>query len=172
MLTMLRARGLAVMDRDEQPAIVRVVIGTTGRVPSWPPSHDRPRLLLEAPGGHWHHEDAARAAGFEVLACPGQLRGWAHCPALRGEPCPLVAGADVIVDAQPGERGRALLGAHRRLRPTVPSCVEVPATADELGTDVSLIAKDASDTVVVGLLQRLAEPAPTGPGERPSDEPG
>jgi acetyltransferase len=39
MLTMLRARGFAVMDRD--PAIVRVAIGTTQHVPTWPETAPR-----------------------------------------------------------------------------------------------------------------------------------
>ena len=47
MLTMLRARGFAVMDHD--PAIVRVAIGAAQHVPAWPGAHDRPRLLLEVP---------------------------------------------------------------------------------------------------------------------------
>ncbi|HTT87335.1 MAG TPA: GNAT family N-acetyltransferase, partial [Acidimicrobiales bacterium] len=68
MLSLLRSRGFAVIDHFDQPAIVRVAIGTTGRMPSWPGTHDRPRLLLEVPGGRWHAEQAARAAGFQVLA--------------------------------------------------------------------------------------------------------
>ena len=87
MLTMLRAWGFAVVEHD--PAIVRVAIGTTRRAPSWPGTDERPRLLVEVPGGRWHAEEAARAAGFQVLACPGPMLGWSHCPALRGEPCPL-----------------------------------------------------------------------------------
>jgi hypothetical protein len=127
MLTMLRARGYAIVDHDEQPAVVRVAIGTTQRMPTWPGTHERPRLLVEVPGGRWHAEEAARAAGFQVLACPGPLLGWSHCPALRGEPCPLAAGADVIVDAVPDEAGRSLLDAHRRIHPSVPICVELPS---------------------------------------------
>jgi hypothetical protein len=37
---------------------------------NWPGTHERPRLLVEVPGGRWHAEEAARAAGFQVLACP------------------------------------------------------------------------------------------------------
>jgi hypothetical protein len=159
MLTMLRARGYAIVDHDEQPAIVRVVIGTAQRVPTWPGNHERPRLLVEAPGGRWHAEEAARAAGFQVLACPGPLLGWSHCPALRGEPCPLAAGADVIVDAVPHEAGRSLLDAHRRIHPSVPICVELPSGEGGLDAAVSEIPRGTSDTVVVGILERLAKEA-------------
>ena len=155
---MLRARGFAVVEHD--PAIVRVAIGTTQRVPSWPGTHERPRLLVEVPGGRWHAEEAARAAGFQVLACPGPLLGWSHCPALRGEPCPLAAGADVIVDAVPDEPGRSLLEAHRRIHPSVPICVELPSGESDLDAAVSTIPRGASDAAVVGILERLAKDAP------------
>jgi len=171
MLTMLRARGLAFMDHDDPSAVTRVAIGTTARVPSWPGTQDRPRLLLEVPSGRWHAEGAARAAGFQVLACPGPTRGWSQCPALRGEPCPLVAGADIVVDAQSDERGRVLLDAHRRLHSSVPVCVELPLEADEEDAGVAQIPKGASDAVVVGILERLAKSAPVGPGDPGNHEP-
>ncbi len=158
MLTMLRARGFAVVEHD--PAIVRVAIGTTRRVPSWPGTDERPRLLVEVPGGRWHAEEAARTAGFQVLACPGPMLGWSHCPALRGEPCPLAAGADVIVDAVPDEPGRSLLEAHRRIHPSVPICVELPSGERDLDAAVSTIPLGTSDAVVVGILERLAKDAP------------
>jgi len=158
MLSILRARGYAVVEHD--PAIVRVAIGTTQRVPSWPGPHERPRLLVEVPGGRWHAEEAARAAGFQVLACPGPLLGWSHCPALRGEPCPLAAGADVIVDAVPHEPGRSLLEAHRRFHPSVPICVELPSEESDLDAAVSKIPPGTSDAVVIGILERLVKDAP------------
>jgi hypothetical protein len=166
MLTMLRARGYAVVDHDEQPAVVRVAIGTTQRVPTWPGTHERPRLLVEVPGGRWHAEEAARGAGFQVLACPGPLLGWSHCPALHGEPCPLAAGADLIVDAVPHETGRSLLDAHRRVHPSVPICVELPSGESDLDATASKIPRGTSDTVVIGMLERLAKRAPAG-GETP-----
>ncbi|MGA2473476.1 MAG: GNAT family N-acetyltransferase [Acidimicrobiales bacterium] len=167
MLTMLRARGYAVVDHDEQPAVVRVAIGTTQRVPTWPGNHERPRLLVEVPGGRWHAEEAARAAGFQVLACPGPLLGWSHCPALRGEPCPLAAGADLIVDAVPHETGRSLLDAHRRVHPSVPICVELPSGESDLDANASKIPRGTSDTVVIGILERLAKKAPAPVRESP-----
>jgi len=163
MLSLLNSRGFAVLDQYAQPAIVRVAIGTTNRVPSWPGSHDRQRILLEVPGGHWHADEAARKAGFQVLACPGPRRGWSQCPALRGEPCPLVAGADLIVDAMPGEPGRALLDAHRRMYPSVPVCVELRSEGSEvadLGVSASQIPSKADDAMVIGILQRMATAIP------------
>jgi hypothetical protein len=148
MLTMLRARGYAIVDHDEQPAVVRVVIGTSQRMPTWPGTHERPRLLVEVPGGRWHAEKAAREAGFEVLACPGPLLGWSHCAALHGEPCPLAAGADVIVDAIPDAAGRSLLDAHRSIHPSVPICVELRSGEGDLDAAVAEIPRGTSDTVL------------------------
>jgi hypothetical protein len=162
MLTMLRERGYAVVNHDEQPAVVRVAIGATQRIPTWPTTHDRPRLLVEVPGGRWHAEEAARAAGFQVLACPGPLLGWSHCPALRGEACPLASGADVIVDAVPDKAGRSLLDAHRRIHSSVPICVELPASENDPDPSVEKISRGASDTVIVGILERLAKDTAAG----------
>jgi len=160
MLSLLRSRGLAVVEHSEQPAIVRVRIGTAGHVPAWAGAHDHPRLLIEVPGGRWPDVGAARAAGFQVLACPGPLRGWSQCPALHGEPCPLAAGADLIVDAVPGEAGRSLLEAHRSAHHSVPVCIDI---RDETGEpdDVARIPRGADQAVVIGLLQRLAKAPPT-----------
>ncbi len=169
MIAMLRARGFAVVEHD--PAIVRVAIGTSRRVPSWPGPHQHPRLLVEVPGGRWHAEEAARAAEFQVLACPGPLLGWSHCPALRGEPCPLAAGADVIVDAVADEPGRSLLEAHRRIHPSVPICVELPSGESDLDAAVSTIPRGTSDAAVMGILERLVKDAPVH-GRRPRKDAG
>ena len=126
--------------------------------------HDHPRLLIEVPGGRWHAEVAARTAGFQVLACPGLSQGWSHCPALRGEPCPLAAGADVIVDAQPGQPGRSLLEAHRLLHPSVPVCVELPSEEIDQKNRSAAIPREADEVAVVGFVQRLAKrDLPQGP---------
>jgi ribosomal protein S18 acetylase RimI-like enzyme len=171
MLALLRARGLAIIDHDAQPAIVRVAIGTTRRVPSWPGPHDRPRLLVEVRGGWWRTEAAARAAGFQVLACPGPSKGWSRCPALCGEPCPLAAGADVIVDAQPGELGRSIVEAHRHLHPSVPVCIELPPEEGDLDAGLQRIPRGADDAAVIGIVQRLAKRPPGEGGDRPEGEP-
>lgn len=170
MLTMLRARGYAIVEHDEQPAVVRVAIGTAQRMPTWPGTHEHPRLLVELPGGRWHAEEAARAAGFQVLACPGPLLGWSHCPALHGEPCPLAAGADVIVDAVPDEAGRSLLAAHRSIHPSVPICVELRPGETDPDPAVTKISRGTNDSVVIGILQRLAKDGAIGGGTRRKDE--
>jgi hypothetical protein len=162
MLSLLRSRGYAVMEESERPVTLRVTISTTGRVPGWVGPHDRPRILVEAPGGHWRHSRPARDAGFEVLVCPGPLRGWSACPALRGEPCPLAANADAIVDAVPGEPGTALLAAHQRLHPSLPVCVELVGGAVEPSSDTPTIRSGADDALILELLQRLASEPTTG----------
>ena len=130
MLALAQGRGYAAMGHADSPAIVRVVMSTTGRVPSWPGHHDRLRLLAEVPGARWHAEGAARSAGFDVRVCPGPGGRRARCPALRGSPCPLAEGADVVVDAlgTESELGRRLLHAHERLH-TTPVHVEHAAAS-------------------------------------------
>jgi len=155
MLALVRSRGYATLDHSEAPAIVRVVIGTAGRTPPWPGpgrgpgTHERTRILVEAPGGRWRDEAAARGAGMDVLVCPGPLASHGRCPAMAGRPCPLASGADVIVDGIDPARpeGHALLEAHGRLHGGVPICVDDPSL-------------DAAE--MVGLLQRLAR-RPTPP---------
>ena len=161
MLALVRARGFAAVEHVNYQ-VVRVVIGTQGRMPGWPAGHDRPRVLVELPGAHWHAEEAARAAGLRVMACPGPERGaGARCPVPDGAPCPLAAGADVIVcglvPAQ--ERSRTVMGAHRRLHPEVPVCGQIVGSAltadyDDFGFDAVLPAGTGPDEVV-RTVQRL-----------------
>lgn len=124
MLGLLRARGSAVMAHVNWTT-TRLLVGTAGDVPSWPDS-GRPRVLVEVPGGRWHAEGAARAAGFDVLVCSGPGRRPHGCPALAGQPCPLAAGADIIVmsDTPDAEPWPAVTAAHGRLHPSVPVCLE------------------------------------------------
>ena len=98
MLALLRHRGYAVIDHPDWSE-VRLVIGTTGRTPSWPPKPSGPRILVEAPGGRWSGESTAREHGFDVRTCPGPDGPTPHCPVLEGRPCPLVEGADALVVA-------------------------------------------------------------------------
>lgn len=159
MLELLRSRGTAMMQHEDVSAI-RLLVGTGGRAPSWPGRHDRPRVLVETPGGRWHAEDAAVAAGMDVLACPGPRRRAetpARCPALQGEPCPLVQGADAVVISRPPpeERWQALHEAHARLHPDVPVCIEVLGAG--VGTsDVTGDTVQDESRAVVGLVSRLA----------------
>ena len=131
MMSLLDARGFAVMDHPDWNT-VRMVIGTRGRIPTWPGPHDRPRILVEVPGGRWHAEEAATRAGYQVLACPGPRRGpGGRCPHLDGEPCPLAEGADaVVVSLVMDDTGQEILHQHRELYPEVPVCVSSVRSSD------------------------------------------
>lgn len=155
MLAMLRSRGYAVIGFDDQPAIVRAAVGTVGKAPSWPGAHDVRRVLIEVPGGRWHGDDAIRHAGFDVMGCPSPPGGWAACPARRGEPCPLAAGADVIIVAVPGEVGRSLLEVHRRTHPWVTLCVELLQADPDPGPAAQRIPRGAPGAVVETILERV-----------------
>lgn len=113
MLMLVRSRGYATVDTDDR-CVVNAVIGTHGPVPGWPSARDRPRVLVEVPGGRWRHTPSLRAAGIDVRGCPGPRGRPGGCPLLRGEPCPLVEGADLVVHAlgadDPG--AAAVLEAH------------------------------------------------------------
>lgn len=166
MLALIRARGYAIMDHYERPSIVRVVIGTAQRMPTWPRRADRLRVLVEVPGGRSPVEAAARAAGFEVLACPGPLSDWSRCPAVAGQPCPLAQDADLIVDAvrSDGGLGASLLEAHDTLHPGIPLCVEYASATGRPAAGRPAVTHDMDDTAVVHLLQGLARSRQVPPG--------
>jgi hypothetical protein len=153
MLALARSRGCVTMDHPDW-SVVRVMIATSGRTPSWPEGEDRTRVLVEGPGGPWH-ADAARAAGLAVLACPGPAARRAGCPALEGRPCPLAAGADVVVVRHPDghEPWPDLLAAHGRVHPGVPVCLEAPEGGAG-GEGAAVVTP--GDAVAVGFVQRRA----------------
>lgn len=191
MLALLRSRGDAALGTDDW-SMVRLVIATAGRTPVWPGGGgrtgrgDRPRVLVEVPGGRWHAQAEASAAGLEVVACPGP--GGARrrrCPVLDGRPCPLASAADVIVASHvPDEDDwRRVVEAHAELHPGVPVCVEPragrPSGSRPLpaggGTGVT-VAEDDDPHEVVAVVDRLAAhhrrqkarpPAPRGGDVRP-----
>ncbi len=132
MLSLLRARGYATLTSDDWVS-VRLIVGTSGPTPVWPdagpggPDGQRPRVLVEAPGGRWHGNQDAEAAGLAVITCSGPRGPRTKCPALSGRPCPLAAAADAVVVANTpdgDERWQALVAAHTDLHPGVPVCVE------------------------------------------------
>ncbi len=156
LLALARARGCAFMDSDK-PWSVRCVIGTRGQAPTWPGPHDRPRVLVETPAGGWRADRAYRAAGWQVLVCPGP--GARHCPALHGQPCALAAAADAIVIAppRPDERWDALSDAHRSQHPGVPLCVTLAATQADQPDRIVRLPGDPSDArAAVALVDRTA----------------
>lgn len=162
MLAVLRDRGLVVLDHFDSPSTVRVAIGAAQATPGWPGPHDRPRLLVELPGGQRRPAPELAAQGFQVVACPGPRRGGPRCQALAGRPCPLAAGADVIVTAYGSGQSEMskLPDAHRRLHPTVPVCVTLAPGQDGPPGFEHLPAGEGA--VVAGFLQRLI----TGPWTR------
>jgi len=145
MLALARSRGCVTMDHPDW-TVVRLLIGTAERMPSWPGRHERPRVLVEGTG-HWPGEGAARAAGLDVLSCPGPAGRRSRCPVLDGHPCPLAAGTDAIIatNRTDDERWTALMDAHGRVHPGVPVCVEVRDGPDQ-----------APVGDVAGFLQRVA----------------
>jgi hypothetical protein len=165
MLALTRARGHAVLDHTD-PTVVRVSIATTGRTPSWPGPHDRPRVLVELSGA-WHAERAARRADYDVICCPGPPpHASGRCPLVEGDGCPLVEGADAVVAlVRPGDEfATRLLDAHRAHGTAVPVVAEVwPETAGTARTwdPAALeIAATSSPSEVVAALQALLRPPP------------
>jgi RimJ/RimL family protein N-acetyltransferase len=160
MQAVLRRRGYATVDASDLSE-VRLTVGTTGPTPTWPGAHARPRVLVEARGLWWAGEQAAKAAGMEVLVCPGPHRG-ARCPALDGQRCPLVEGADVVVCALPAAAsGGELRAAHATRHATTPVVVPGPATRPG-----EFALWSTSDDALVGLLRRVI--AHTGRGAAPT----
>lgn len=158
MLALVQARGYATMDHSTCPAIVRVLMGTRQRVPTWPKVGARPRVLVETEGGRWHREAAARAKGMSVLVCPGPLAKWSHCPALGGRPCPLAKEADLIVYSisSNSREGDALLEAHEHLHSSVPICVELHHGEPKRRSEHAQITQDMDDAEVLETLPQLA----------------
>lgn len=169
MLALVRSRGYAAVDHVGYQ-VVRVVLATRGRVPSWPAAHAGPRVLVEVPGAHWHAEEAAQAAGLTVMSCPGPEPGsGARCPVPAGGECPLAAGADVVVCSLPPQLDRSarVLAAHRRRG--VPVCAEptnrTARTGYEGGGVDAVVGPGAdADTVVAVVLSLVPRTVASGAG--------
>jgi hypothetical protein len=133
MLALLSSRGTARVDQHDW-SVVRVRVGTSGTTPTWRASRGMPRLLVAVPGATWHGGAAARRAGCDVLACGGPRGSPTRCPALRGERCPLVTGADVVVVSHPhdDEDWQALAAAHRVLHADVVIVDDDPDGGDDI----------------------------------------
>jgi len=136
MLSLLRRRGPVAMGHDD--GIVRLSIGTTGPVPTWPPDDPRPRVLVEVAGRRWSGEQAAEKAGIATAMCAGPAaRGTHGCPVLDGGHCPLADGADAIVVLldPDDERSAQLVQAHRERSPGTP--VLVRHHAPDVGGEIA-----------------------------------
>ena len=95
MLRIMQHRGSVAF--EHAGGTVRCSVPTSGAVSSWPPLDHRPRVLAEVVGSRWSGASAADRAGVNVVMCSGASRRRGGCPALTGDRCPLVEGADVIV---------------------------------------------------------------------------
>jgi hypothetical protein len=124
MLALLRARGCAFLGHDGWNEY-HMIVGTGREGPSWPTRHDRPRVLVETPGGRWPLEESAEATGMQVITCggPGQNPS---CPVLNGRECALVACADaIVVRTRPGDpTWETLARSHSASHPDIPVIVE------------------------------------------------
>ena len=155
MLALARARGCVSLDRGDW-SVVRVLIGATTRVPTWPGGDREPRLLIEGIGCGWRAEHAVRRPGLRVIACPGPTARRMRCPAMAGRPCPLAADANLIVVCLPldAEKRDELLAAHSILHPGVVVCVDSDASDRRPG--VVVLPRTKPEVVaVVRALTRL-----------------
>jgi hypothetical protein len=165
MLSLIRSRGFATVPREDW-SVLRTVISTDRRTiagartrPAWPDTGEHLRVLVEGAGARWHAQSAAATAGVELLGCPGPSRA-AGCPALVGEPCPLVTGADAVVVNIPPDREdwNAVRAAHARVHAGVPICVELRAGAEALDGELDLGAVtdegDDRDLAVIRFIER------------------
>jgi hypothetical protein len=100
---------------------------TDRRRPPW-------RLLVESPepGLDISNFDAFGCAGFEVTVCGGPESDARECPVVRGDSCPLMSEADVVLfdlDSDPPRRSEVLdaIGATRPDLPIVVRSAEPAA---------------------------------------------
>lgn len=154
MLTLLRCRGYALMPRDDWTVVRLLVKAGAKGTPSWPGEHDEPHLLVEGAGGNWRGVVKAEEAGVEILGCPGPTSDHTDCPVLRGEPCPLVEGADAILvhHAPDTPRWDELRAAHQRLHPEVPVLVDL--CPDDQARPGEVDVSDETPTEVLTTMAR------------------
>ena len=132
---------------------------TDRRRPPW-------RLLVESPepGMDISNFDAFRNTGFEVTVCEGPSVDAHECPVVRGEPCPLMAEADVVLfdlDSDPLTRSQ-VLAAMRATRPDLPIVVRSASSAPATAGGCTTIRPTTSVGGQVSALQKavLRWPSP------------
>jgi RimJ/RimL family protein N-acetyltransferase len=162
MLALLRRRDPVAMGHDD--GVVRLSIGTSGPVPTWPTREHRPRVLVEVAGRRWSGERAAERAGLATAMCAGpKMRGTHGCPVLEGGHCPLAEGADaIIVLLDPDdERSNQLVQAHRERSPGTPVLVRHRSGVGDgdSAPGCTNVAPDGADAVaqILALLGRRSD---------------
>lgn len=109
------------------------------------------------------------ADGIEVMDCPGPRAPHFSCIGLRGEPCPLVGGADVVLldlHPEPGQlidrTGRAGLVSYYRQRGRhLVAMVDAANTLELPGTDgVAVVERLAERGTVVGTVREVLSGSP------------
>lgn len=127
MIRLAAKRGFAVMGHPDW-GTVRLTMSTGGSVPSWPGNADQPRVLIETNLGRWAGEEQLRDAGYQIMVCGAHCRGADGCPIPRGEACPLVDEADVVVVDLPDRReAEELVEQEQILHPGVQQVLRWPA---------------------------------------------
>jgi RimJ/RimL family protein N-acetyltransferase len=160
MLALARARGFAV--RSHEVNSVRLIMGTGGPTPTWTATDEHPRVLVEAHAGAWRGDAAATEAGVDALVCPGPTAssGPPSCPLLRGERCPLVDEADIVVFAldPSDQQAAAILQAHLRDRPACLAVDEQAQQHEEVPVPVGALrlSKDMPSKQILATLRELS----------------
>jgi hypothetical protein len=111
--------------------------------------------------------DSLRRLGYEVEQCSGPAAY--ACPILRGEPCPAVAAADVLVydvwSTTEADGGRSLVEGLRELHPDVPLILTAPGIElDWVSTEgphrvVPLVGVPTAGRLAAAIGEALGEPA-------------
>jgi hypothetical protein len=134
----------------------------------------RPRLLVEDNRPALAVSDFSRyqQAGFDVAFCSGPDGSPAGCPLLAGQPCALVAGADVVLHGLDPELGiaaaiqrrypaRPVVAAQRRrpdgsLPPVPPGCLPLASPSSVPGQVEALRRALAGQRAPQGVWDDLA----------------
>lgn len=155
MLRILEHRGAVAIEHEG--GTEHLSIATAGHVPSWPPSDERRRVLVEAAGGRWGGETEARTAGLAVAMCPGPARRRRlGCPVLDGGRCPLADGADAIVvllDPDDDVTPR-IIDAHAEHNPTTPVFIR----RNDRPPDTCRVLSGEHERDLSAILQAAARP--------------
>jgi hypothetical protein len=136
-----------------QRTVHRSRAGTDRRRPPW-------RLLVESPepGIDIDNFDAFRYAGFEVTVCEGPASDVRECPVVRGESCPLMSEADVVMFdlADDPARRAEVLAAMRATRPDLPIVVRSAGPLPETARGCPAILTTTSINGQVSALRKAA----------------